>query len=135
MGVRHVFIVVSFRGGIVRMFAQWRIREDAGKGSAGAGAGSGSAPPPPSGGAFYGGPAYSIDREEAEFAKHVRMLELRARKQAVEDEIARRAPAFGFGGGDSGGVAAVGAVPAGKGGSLPGAGAKGSRGPYKQKVR
>ena len=91
----------------------------------GAGAGSDRVP-------FYGGPAYPIDAEEAAFARAVRMLELKARKQAAEDALARRAPAFGVGGGDSEGLTAVGAttasaaigeaVRAGKGGTLPGAG-------------
>lgn len=85
------------------MFAQWRIREDA----VGAGAGSGSVSPPPA--PPGGGSAYLIDPEEAEFAKRVRMLELKVRKQAAEDALARRAPAFGGGGGDSEGGAAVGA--------------------------
>lgn len=133
------------------MTAQWRVWEDAGRGSAGAGAGNGWAPAPPPGGGSYGGTEYPINAEEAAFARDVRMLELKARKQVAEDVLARRAPAFGVGGGDSKGVTAIGATTAsaaigrcpesaraGKSGASPGAGATivpTTRGQYKKKVR
>lgn len=66
--------------------------------------------PPSSEGASYGGPAYPIDTEEAAFARDVRMLEWKARKQAAEDALARGAPAFGAGGGDSDEVTMAGAT-------------------------
>ena len=112
------------------MIEDRRVREDKKKAMdtsstasvSGAGAGSDRVP-------FYGGPAYPIDVEEAALARDVRMLELKARKQAAEDVLARRAPSFGVGGGGPEGVTAAGAsaaigedVRAGKGGTLPGAG-------------
>ena len=77
------------------MIEDRRVREDKKKAMgtsstasvSGAGAGSDRVP-------FYGGPVYPIDAEEAAFARDVRMLELKARKQAAEDVLARRAPAF-----------------------------------------
>lgn len=107
---------VSFAGGIRKMIEDRRVRKDKEKAMAasstasdvsvsGAGAVSDRVP-------FYGGPAYPIDAEEAAFARDVRMLELKARKQAAEDVLARRAPAFGVGGGDSEGVTAEGATTA-----------------------
>ena len=86
---------VSFAGGIRKMIEDRRVREDKKKAMAassrasvsGAGAGRDRVP-------FYGGPAYPIDAEEAALARDVRTLELKARKQAAEDVLARRAPAF-----------------------------------------
>lgn len=105
---------VSFAGGIRKMIEDRRVREDNKQAMStsstasdvsvsGAGAGSDRAP-------FYGGPVYPIDAEEAAFARDVRMLELKARKQAAEDVLARRAPGFGVGGGDPEGGTAVGAT-------------------------
>ena len=107
---------MSFAGGIRKMIEDRRVLEDNKKAMgtystasdvsvSGAGAGSERVP-------FYGGPAYPIDAEEAAFARDARMLELKARKQAAEDVLARRAPAFGVGGGDSEGVTAAGATTA-----------------------
>ena len=102
---------MSFAGGILKMIKDRRVREDKKKAMgtsstasdvsvAGAGAGSDRVP-------FYGGPAYPIDAEEAALARDVRILELKARKQAAEDVLARRAPAFGVGGGGTEGVTAA----------------------------
>lgn len=132
MGVKYTGVLtVSFRGGLVRMIAQWRIREDARKGSACAGAGYGWAPPPSM---CVGGPAYPYqeDVEEAALARAWRMKKMRYELAEFERGLGESAPEVGVGGGDSKGVAAVGAMAgpaaigeavwAGKSGASPGAG-------------
>lgn len=140
MGVKYAGVItVSFRGGLVRMMFQWRLLEDARKRSSGTGAGNGLPPPPPPGGASYGGPAYPIDPDEAALSKEWRMEKMKREVAQYKSERAvfeGRAPAFGFGGGDSGGAIGE-AARAGKSGALPGAGATRvptARGPYKEKV-
>ncbi|CAN0039066.1 unnamed protein product, partial [Ectocarpus sp. 12 AP-2014] len=50
--------------------------------------GDGCALPPPSGGASYGGPSYTIDREEADAAKRLRMKKMKLEEEEVDEKRA-----------------------------------------------